>query len=318
MQHIMRNLHFICKLHKYIALIKKCSILLFMTAAIDMKEMSFAQKQRLLYIESMAYWEGTVGRGDVAKVFGISGNHITKDFTLYRKSFPKNLDYDVSIRAYRPAKKFKPQIGNGSTEEYLSLLRTYTETKDYDVISNLTGTVSAFGIPSIKCSIESSVLRNLTRAISQQKSLEISYQSMKSPDVSKKTIWPKSLIYSGYRWHARAFDESESVYKDYVLHRIDSTKIHHLASVIDLPEDDGFNTIKKFQVNPKNTLSDSQKRAIAKEYGMVNKAGTWVWDVEIRECLIPYFLYWIRLDKPENHIYLSLNDQDIAKTYKFQ
>ncbi|MBE9550180.1 MAG: WYL domain-containing protein [Proteobacteria bacterium] len=289
-----------------------------MTTATKIKEISFAQRQRLLYIESMAYWEGTVGRNDVAKVFGISGNHITKDFTLYRKSFPQNLDYDVSIRAYKPAKKFKPQISNGSPEEYLSLLKTHTEIKSYDVISSITGTVSAFGIPPIKCNLEPPILRNVTRAISQKSSLVITYQTMKNAEASKKIIWPQSLIYSGYRWHARSFDEDEKAYKDFVLHRFGSSKVRHVTDVIDLPEDKRFNTFKKIQISPKNTLSESQKNAIAKEYGMLKSKGNWVWDVEIRECLIPYFLYWIRLDKPENHIYLSLNDQDIVKTYKFQ
>ena len=94
-----------------------------MTTGFDVDKLRFAQRQRLTFIESVAFWEGRVDRPRVSGAFNVSENHVTKDFRLYKDAFPGNLQYDETARAYRPTRKFKPRIGKGSAEEYLSLLR---------------------------------------------------------------------------------------------------------------------------------------------------------------------------------------------------
>lgn len=94
----------------------------------QMETLPFAQRQRLQFLESIAQWEGVVRRQRVCEVFDVSANHVTKDFSLYRSLSPGNLEYDVSLRAYRPIARFKPLFSAGSAEEYLALLRLNLET----------------------------------------------------------------------------------------------------------------------------------------------------------------------------------------------
>jgi len=287
-----------------------------MISNVKINNLGYAQKQRLLYIESIAYWEGGVGRSRIANVFGISENHITRDFTLYRKAYPKNLDYDVSSRTYRPGDKFKTKLSNGEPEEYLSLLRTYVETKNSTIMPTISETVNAAGIPVINYSLHPNILKELTRAICSKQSLMVQYQSMKESDPYVRNIWPHTLIFSGYRWHVRVFDEDKSIYTDLVLHRIILTTPNYLETR-ELPIDKEFECIKKINICPNEKLSTSQKIAIAQEYGMIQVDKNWVWKVKIRECLIPYFLYWLRLDTVNGNMYISLSDKSIRENYSF-
>ena len=114
-----------------------------MTTGFDVDKLRFAQRQRLTFIESVAFWEGRVDRPRVSSAFNVSENHVTKDFRLYKDAFPGNLQYDETARAYRPTRKFKPRIGKGSAEEYLALLRAHLNPSGI-VALNTTGSLDAY------------------------------------------------------------------------------------------------------------------------------------------------------------------------------
>ena len=54
-------------------------------------------RQRLQYIEIMAYYTGGITRSDVAKAFGISDAAATKDLKLYGQLAPDNLIYRHTV-----------------------------------------------------------------------------------------------------------------------------------------------------------------------------------------------------------------------------
>lgn len=278
----------------------------------------FAQRQRLQFIESVAYWEGLVGRPSVSELFGVSENHITRDFALYRKLFPGNLDYDVSARAYRPSKGFKPKISAGSAEEYLALLRAYFDTRSVSVLPVLGNGVGAACLPPPIAPLDKDVLREITRALRQNRGAAISYQSLTSPNPATREIWPHALVFAGVRWHVRGYDTKRKKFIDVVLHRIISAKPIDRPCPVPVDEDWDWHAEVEIDIRPSKSLSSSQKKVIAKEYGMVEIDGSWTWRVTLRRCLVAYFLKWLRLDLPEDESYpVVLADPDLKHLYGF-
>jgi predicted DNA-binding transcriptional regulator YafY len=256
----------------------------------------YAQNQRLQYIESVALWEGLVGRPRVAEVFGVSGNHITRDFTLYRKTFPGNLEYDVTARGYRPGKRFRPRIGNGSAEEYLSLLRAYVETSSVAVLPSVGGEIVAEALPLPKSQYDNDVLREITRAIRQHHGVRLSYQSLRRDKAVARDFWPHALVYTTMRWHVRGYDALRQRYADFTLMRMSDASPSDVRPDGMPDVDSEWETFEAIEVRPAACLAPAQARIVAREYGMTLISGRWVWRVELRRCLVNYFLRALRLD----------------------
>ncbi|MEJ5212217.1 MAG: WYL domain-containing protein, partial [Burkholderiales bacterium] len=53
-------------------------------------DLKWSTRQRLRFIEVMAYYAGVVTRSDVARAFGISDPAATKDLKLYGELAPGN------------------------------------------------------------------------------------------------------------------------------------------------------------------------------------------------------------------------------------
>lgn len=285
---------------------------------LEIDKLGFAQRQRLTYIESVAYWEGAVDRPRISTVFGVTENHVTKDFRLYKNTFPNNLRYDERSRVYRPTKNFKPRIGTGSAEEYLSILRTYAEHENSAVLSRVGTTLPIYAMPQAKGTVEKDVLNAITRAISGHRGLEIAYQSMTSAETSTRRIWPHALLFNGMRWHVRTYDGNRNIFIDLVLQRILS--VAPLGSNEQAPlgteEDAKWNTFVEIDVVPNPTLTAGQEDVVAREFGMIKRDNGWVWPVRIRECLAGYFIVLYRLDiKDDRRSVISLRDPADAHRY---
>lgn len=261
----------------------------------DIEKLRHAQRQRLTFIESVAFWEGAVDRPRVSSAFSVSENHVTKDFRLYKDACPGNLQYDESSRVYRPSRRFRPRISKGSVEEYLSLLRSSAERNGAGVPAGAGPSVRADAVPQPHGRLDAPTLNAVTRAISAGRGLEIAYQSLNSVEPTVRRVWPHALLFSGTRWHARAFDEQRGSFIDLVLHRIMSVQ------PVDEPSpqssgDEAWKRMIDLEMVPSRSLSASQAAAIANEYGMTKVGRDWVWKVHLRECLAGYFIRLHRLD----------------------
>lgn len=278
----------------------------------------YAQRQRLQYIESVAYWEGKVDRPRVSRVFEMSDNHITKDFTVYRNAFPDNLIYDVSGRYYRPGRDFEPQIGSGSPEEYLALLHAFHGAKVTGLPPIGIG-ITAIGLPIPSGHVNPKVLRELTRALSQQKGLIIRYQSFTNPEPTTREIWPHALVFAGMRWHIRAYDGLRQRFADLVLLRVLNAEPLTQLCPIDSKNDDRWHDTEHVEICPVKMLSETQQSVIAAEYGMKkSRDGKWAWECDVRKCLVAYLLVLLRLDaKTSGHPYICLADPSLAERYQF-
>lgn len=286
------------------------------TANLSIEKLKYAQRQRLTYIESVAYWEGIVDRPRISNVFSVSENHVTKDFRFYKEAFPGNIQYDEVMRAYRPTKRFKPRIANGSAEEYLAILRNQAESRSSATVQELATAIPTYALPAPSGAIDKEVLNTITRAISSSSGVEITYQSMNRPQPSKKYIWPHALLFSGARWHIRAYDLETTKYIDLVLQRIMSAKSLDNDMSADMPEDDGWNQIVEITVIPKRTLKPNQSAVVAKEFGMSKENGDWVWKAKMRSCVVGYFIIHHRLDIPnDTRRLIELKDNQLIDLY---
>lgn len=283
-----------------------------------LNSIGYAQRQRLQYIESVAYWEGKVDRPRVSRVFEMSDNHITKDFTMYRNAFPDNLIYDVSGRYYRPGRDFEPQIGSGSPEEYLTLLYAFHCAKVMGFPPIGTG-ITATGLPIPSGQVNPKVLRELTRALSQQKGLTIRYQSFTNPEPTMREIWPHALVFAGLRWHIRVYDGLRQKFVDLVLLRVLNAEPLAQPCPVESEHDDRWHDTEHVEICPIKTLSDTQQSVIAAEYGMKKSRGSrWSWECDVRKCLVAYLLIMLRLDvKTSKHPYICLADPSLAERYQF-
>jgi predicted DNA-binding transcriptional regulator YafY len=68
--------------------------------------------------------------------------------------------------------------------------------------------------------IRPEVLRPLLKACREGLRLETEYVSLNTPNVEVRLIAPHTLVYTGMRWHVRAYCEKNGQYRDFVLSRL--------------------------------------------------------------------------------------------------
>ncbi|MBA2239375.1 MAG: hypothetical protein H0W24_11850 [Lysobacter sp.] len=286
---------------------------------------STALRSRLRFMEAVLMWEGEVYRQRVASAFGVTENHLSKDIDFYRATHPNNLDYDNKRKRYLPRAGFKPHYSTGAPEEYLGLLRTHCDARD-PTMPELPGPSSAATVPLHSGGVDSKTLQAVTRAVAAGTGLEVSYQSMDRPEPAITEIWPHDLVFSGTRWHARAFQaksDGTRRFGDFVLARlvVRSTGLPPRTEAA-VQHDAEWNSLVDVAVQPAPHLSASQQEAIAKEYGMSGSAGRRRWVCRLRRCLMPYFLVLHRLDARKSDAkkhrrYIELVDPTVLETYGF-
>lgn len=291
-----------------------------------LNDLSFAQKQRLQFIEARLIWDGSVRRSQVCELFDVTPNHLSRDFRRYRHHHAHGLEYDVEKKAYTRGRDFKPLLASGSAEEYLSLLQAYSTSKSTAVVPALGQVAAAESITHPTGSIDPDTLRLMMLALREGSGLALTYQSLNEPEPVPRTLWPHTLVFNGDRWHARAFDGRHNEFRDFVLARCSDANLDPSAAASAASEDSDWHETLPVEVIPAARLSASQKSVVAREFGMTTDGdGEFVWSSPIRKCLVSYFLYRHRLERggstteqvPGQHPYLALKNPQLATAYRF-
>ena len=76
--------------------------------------LSQTQRERLAFLELRAFFTGALQRSDIEVRFGVKPAAASRDLSAYRELAPKNLDYDVASRCYRPTPSFKELFASSS------------------------------------------------------------------------------------------------------------------------------------------------------------------------------------------------------------
>ncbi|HHH9652577.1 TPA: WYL domain-containing protein, partial [Pseudomonas aeruginosa] len=122
--------------------------------------------------------------------------------------------------------------------------------------------------------------------------------SFTTPDAETRLIAPHTLIYTGMRWHVRAYCEKNKDYRDFVLSRF-----RGLPELMDDPssnerdQDEGWSTQVAVVIEPDSRLKPEQKVIIETDYGM--REGQLV--IETRGALVQYVLQRYQIDPTKVH-----------------
>ncbi|WP_175628174.1 WYL domain-containing protein [Thioalkalivibrio denitrificans] len=259
--------------------------------------LNHGQRQRLRFLESRLLWEGAVNRRDICDEFGVTPNHLTREMRAYKDHFPENIWYDETSRSYRPTQDFQPGLASGDPGEYLALLRAHAQHPADALRTELGGDVPCDALRPPEGAIDKAVLRGILQAIHRKEGCVIRYQSFSRAKSECRTVWPHALAWTGDRWHVRAFDENRRMHIDLALTRISSLDATDAPRPSGATSDSDWEEMETIEVIPNPGLSAGQQRVIAKEYSMSRRGNGWVWEVTLRRCLIPYFLFRFRLDE---------------------
>lgn len=251
---------------------------------------------RYRYIETIALWEGRLTTRHLCDTFGIGRQQASKDINNYiREVGPGNLVYDKYLKGYKPTEAFFPRVTQGMADEYLHLMARNNELMNvFESLSLNVANVEVLSVPLRD--VRPDVLRPIMQAARQQKRLEVDYVSINNPDREGRIIVPHTLVYTGVRWHVRAWCEKNQEYRDFVLSRFRDIPEIMDESGHGVAGDDEWNTRVTIRITPDPRLSREQQEVVQVDYGMEDGA----LEVTTRAKLVPYALKLLHIDPDES------------------
>jgi len=244
---------------------------------------NWGARERLLYLERLAYWRGWVRRGDLSEKFGISIPQASADIAEYLKRNVPALRYDLSQKRYVANPGMTPVFERGGLDEAVQLLVSGgAEVAHVDRVARI-------DLPHRHASPE--VVRDLVRAVFAVALIDLYYYSVNSGTEGWRTVSPHAFAHDGYRWHVRAWCHEDSVYKDFVLGRIAQVRASDRNSDSRPPDAEWLEFVNvRFRAH--RGLSAVQREALERDFAM--KEGVAV--VRVRKAMLLYTLVYLGLD----------------------
>jgi predicted DNA-binding transcriptional regulator YafY len=223
--------------------------------------------QRLEFIEFRLVWEGRINRADVAKKFGVTVQQATGDLQAYERLAPNNLSYDRNAKTFVASQDFEPVLLNPLADRQLLQLAAIANglVAAQETWFQALPEVSVVPVPLRH--VSTTTIRWVLEAIRMRSTIEIEYQSVKSPEALRRSIAPHALAHDGARWHVRAWCQKNRNFRDFVLSRIISTG-RLSRSEIDPLLDREWSTTVDIVLGPNPELSEGARRSLSKEYHM--------------------------------------------------
>ena len=281
-----------------------------------LNEIKWATRQRLEYIELMAYYTGLVTRSGIAKAFGISDAAATKDLKLYTDIAPENLIYRHNVFGFVPTENFREVFADLSPATVLPMIEA-----NLTVVGGPAKDSDIFGIPVASLALPNrlpnkAVLAQVTRAIHNRKKLKVSYHSLsrRTTGNEERIIEPHSLVNTGFRWHVRAYNDDTFDFRDFVLSRFQGAECLDEPAESCAQYDDDWVEIITVQLAPHPKLDEKNKTSLLIDYG--GKDG--IIEIKIRRALIGYLLQQLSVDttkdkslNPNKYPLIILNRDEI-------
>lgn len=247
---------------------------------------------RYRFIETIVLWEGRLTTRHLCETFGIGRQQASKDINRYIRDIgPGNLVYDQSLKGYTPATAFTPRVTQGVADEYLHLMARNNELSN--VFESLALNVANVDVLSVPVrDVRPEVLRPIMQAARQQKRLEVDYVSIQHPDREGRIIVPHTLVFTGLRWHVRAWCEKNQEYRDFVLSRFRDIPVILNDSGHGIDGDSEWNAQVTLRIIADPRLREDQRQVVEADYGMQDGALT----MTLRGKLVPYALKLLHID----------------------
>jgi predicted DNA-binding transcriptional regulator YafY len=258
----------------------------------DIKQVRWDLALRYRLIETVAWWEGRLTTVHLIQSFGISRQQASKDINTYiTEHAPKNLTYDKQLKGYVPSKQFKPLFIDDSASAYLHLLnQTHSRAPHVEGLALAYAHTMVLEVPDR--TIRPEVLRPLLKACRDSEVIEVEYVSLANPVPETRLIAPHTLIYTGMRWHVRAYCEKNREYRDFVLSRLRGKPEYERKTENLIDEDEDWNTKVAVIIEPDSRLKPEQKAIIEADFGMEDG----VLIIPTRRALVKYVLQRFQID----------------------
>ena len=221
---------------------------------------------RMRAIELLAYWEGRLVTNRLVGWFGISRQQASADIKRYMANHnPDSLYHDPGVKAYVPTPGFQPVLTKGHINEYLDMVSGLVS-ESMAITLETDSNVASVQLPDR--TVRPEVVREVIKACRASTSIKILYASMANPSLSERVISPHTLVYTGFRWHVRAYCHKRGDFRDFILSRIDRTPQVTDIAAPSIECDDKWNEIIAITLVPNTQLNDGQKSLVEKDYGM--------------------------------------------------
>jgi predicted DNA-binding transcriptional regulator YafY len=222
--------------------------------------------QRLKAIELLAYWEGRLVTNRLIEGFGVSRQQASNDIKRYLSDFnPDALVHDPAVKGYVPTPSFSPVLTTGHINEYLELISGLVS-EPMAVTLETDSFLTSVQLPDR--AVRPEVVRKIIKACRAESSIKILYVSMSNPNWHERVISPHSLVYTGFRWHVRAFCHKRGDFRDFILSRIDRTPQVVTDPAPKASQDEDWATEVTLTLVPNTLLSEAQQALVEKDYGM--------------------------------------------------
>jgi len=264
--------------------------------------LKWANRQRLQYIEVMAFYTGVVTRSDIATTFGLSDAAATKDLNLYNQIAPDNLIYRHAVFGFVPSEHFQAIIADLSPNKTLPMIAN-----NLTMVGGAEPQQLVYGVPVEPLPLPTrlpskEILAQIIRATKHHKKLQLNYLSLsdrhdeQSDNHSQRIIEPHALINTGLRWHIRAYNSETFDFRDFVLSRIsDATALDTNAE--SSPEfDDSWVEYVKLQLIPHPNLNERKRKNLLLDYA----ANDGIIELQVRGALLAYLLQRLSVDTTED------------------
>jgi len=263
------------------------------------------QRERLFYIDFLAFFIGQVARKDLVARFGISEPAATKDLSLYAEMAPTMLEYDLRQRCYLYANG-TPLFRHDVDQALYSLSGERAIALNPEHAKRLSSSVQV----SIKRKMPVELVAALTRAMYQRRKVSANYGSLEN-GAADRILSPVALVHDGLRWHIRCFDHAKPKFKDYNLARFISV-VESEASEVSIDQDAEW--AKEVPVVLGPHPRSEHPETIRLDYGIEAEVKL----VTMRVCLAPYFLRHWHIDttptatkNPKEHQLFLRNRQEL-------
>lgn len=266
-------------------------------------DVKWATRQRLEYIDIMAYYTGLVSRSDVAEAFGISDAAATKDLKLYNDLAPSNLIYKHSVFGFVPTADFSALFADLSSARVLAMMA-----RNLTVAGGPYGDEPIYGLSMESLPLphrlpKPEVLAQITRAIRGHQKLRVNYRSLSDRDSrAQRILEPHSLVNTGLRWHVRAYSEDTYDFRDFVLSRFSDARCLDELAESSVQYDDDWVEMVSLRLQPHPKLEPQKRESLLLDYN-ANKGEI---ELHVRRALIGYILQRLTVDTTTDH---SLNPQ---------
>jgi hypothetical protein len=261
-------------------------------------DVKWATRQRLQYIEVMAWYTGVVTRSDVARAFGQSDPAATKDLKLYSDLAPGNLVYNHSVFGFVPGENFSAVFADLDPAAALPVIAA-----NLAVANGPYGDELIYGLPTASLPLPARLpspqtLAQITRAIHGRRKLRVDYRSLSSRESgAERVLEPHTLVNTGLRWHVRAYSEDTCDFRDFVLSRITGAQCLDAPAESGEQYDDDWVESVSLSLAPHAGLDAARRESLLLDYGASGE----VIEVNVRRALLGYVLQRLSVDTTPDH-----------------